>query len=978
MKGIFCPATGFHMSNAGIPKFFLVSSNQCFKIIFMLSQMRRLPLFVALAAFVLYACTMGSELTLNGLPLTSKLAGWDEIPMVGQPILWLITLPLQILPVALVPLALKLIAAVLASAILGLVTRTVQLLPWDHPWDGVSHLVCVIPILTACAVCGLDFSFWQEATSACGELLDLLLLAVALWLLLEYNARGGSRWLDAAAVLWGVGMAESWLMLVTMPLFVVGVIWIERLRFFRREFVMRLVLMGLAGFSIFFVLPMVNGLTPHSPWTLTQSWAESLHQTKAAILLPYKFWRAHRLLAVAVGISFLVPSIPLIVRMRDEGTRNKSSVDNFQLWIYRGLRLGLLLACFWLALDPIPGARQMVQKDLGVRLPMLTFDYLNALGAAFLMGNLLLISQTVVRDDYRRSRSGNPWREIAGPVAAAGLGVVVVGLLTRNAPAIVHSNYHPLEEFGDLAVSSLPAGRGAVLGDYPEKLKIFRLALDRRGMKDWVAVDTHALASVKYRAQLEQKQPAGWLTDKTRHELTPFEALQLLREIASTNRLFYLPPSYGHFFEGFYAVPVGTLYELKPRGKDPLDVPALTTHDVEANEQLWTGLWSKELSSYVLPRSSSGWGLKMAKLGLVPPSREQDRVLGDWISIPLDAWAVALQTHGHLKEAQVRLEESLQLNTNNISSRITLACNTNLQEGVKLGLQDVEKVAGQLGNPDKMTNILSSCGPFDEPTLDYLTGSLFYNHGLFVEAAEQLERARMLAPGALAPELALAETYNQLQMPDRSRSLISHVREEIRNAPTNSALDLDLALLESNSWLMQTNVANAVNILNAVVKEHPDDREVSKRVLAAYVALNDITNALNLVEGELSRAPDDVPALDNKAIILMQAGRAADALPVLDRILILTNQPEARVNRAFAQIAIRNYALAKTDLHALEKQGTVPAMVDFGLALLAEHDTDTNAARRYLHMCLSNTPPGVQLWRQANAHLLAIEPAGGK
>ena len=936
--------------------------------------MRRLPLFVAVAAFALYAATMGGGVTANSLLLTSKLAGLDDAPMVGQPLLWLVTLPFHLLPIAWVPLALKLLAAALAAAILGLLTRTIQLLPWDHPWNAASRLTCAIPILTACVLCGLEFSFWQEATSAPGELLDLVLMAAAACLLLEYNIRKQARWLDAAAVIWGLGMAENWLMTITVPLFVVAVIWIEKLRFFRWAFVLRLAGLGFAGFAVYAVLPMFNGLNPHSSLTFGDAWLASLYHTKNAILLPYRICRGHHLLILAVTVSFLVPMLPLLIRMRDEGTHNKSGVDIFQLWLYRSLRFCLLIVCFWLALDPTPGARHMIRQELNFPMPLLTFDYLNALGAAFLIGNLLLISQLVVRDEYRRPRSTFPWKRIAVPVAGVGLAIGAAGLLVRNAGTIVHLNFHPLERFGDLAVESLPADRGAVLSDFPEKLRVFEVALARYGRRDWVAVDTRVLSSVKYRAQLEKQQPVGWLTDKNRRELSPAETTQLLEEVARNERLFYLPPSYGHFFEVFYIEPAGSILELKLRNKDPFNVPPLSTNTLQANEKFWAAHWKAEFAACSVHRESSAWTKKMAKCGLIPAGCEQDQVLGDWVSLPLDEWAVELQKQGHLLDAQVRLDQALQLNTNNISARITFACNTNLQAGLRLGLQDINVVLGQIGNPDRITNILNNCGPYDEPTMDFLAGSLLFSHGLLIQAAEQLERARVLAPGALPPDVALAEIYNQLRMPDRSRAMIDQIRQETRSVSTNSALDLNLALLESSSWLMQTNLANARQSLQAVVKKHPDDPEVASRVFSTYLAFGDVTNALDLLEERLTKMPDDVQTLNAKATVLMQAGHPADALPVLDHILLLTNLTAARVDRAFAQLDLQNFALAKGDLMQLQSAGSSPDSVNFGLALVAEHYTDTNAARHYFQLCLSNTPTEGALWQQAHAHLQAMGP----
>jgi hypothetical protein len=177
-------------------------------------------------------------------------------------------LPLRALSAAWVPLLLKFLATALAAANLALLMRTVQLLPWKPRWRNASRLARALPVLTACVLCGLEFSFWQEATSTCGDLLDLLLLAAAVWLLLEYNILRQSRWLNAATVVWGLGMAENWVMLLTLPLFVAAVVWLHRTSFFGLKFILRLAGLGWAGFSTYALLPLANGLLPHSLWTL--------------------------------------------------------------------------------------------------------------------------------------------------------------------------------------------------------------------------------------------------------------------------------------------------------------------------------------------------------------------------------------------------------------------------------------------------------------------------------------------------------------------------------------------------------------------------------------------------------------------------------------------------------------------------------------------------------------------------------------
>ena len=345
--------------------------------------------------------------------------------------------------------------------------------------------------------------------------------------------------------------------------------------------------------------------------------------------------------------------------------------------------------------------------------------------------------------------------------------------------------------------------------------------------------------------------------------------VRLLAQVAGTNRLFYLHSSYGYFFEVFYLEPAGAVYEMKMRGKDPLEVPPLPDAAVAENEQFWTGIWDHDLARLVPAPGHPGWlAAEMEKCELVPAPRDERLVLRSWYSIPLESWGVTLQRRGRLQEAYTRVAEALELNSNNFSARITLACNTNLQGGVQMGLADVTKMAGYLGNVERLNQVLKTGGPFDEPTTGYLLGSSYLDRGLLVQAAEQFERVRALTPGSLPPEMALAEIYNRMHLAARGRPLIEHLRQETQKLPSNSAFDLNLAILDTYSSLLQTNVAGARSALASVMAEHPDDPQIADRVLAAYVAFGDLTNAMRLVDAKLAKTPDDTVSLTKKAAVL--------------------------------------------------------------------------------------------------------------
>ena len=943
----------------------------------------RRPIFLTVGvAFLLFLATLSWGPTMGSLGLTANLAGWDWEPMVSRPLLWLLTLPFRLLPAGWVAVALNLFSAAVGAVTLGVLARSVQLLPWDRPWHEAKPLAASLPVLLACAVCGLEFSFWREATGASGEMLDLLVLAVPIWLLLEYRQSERSIWLKAAVFCWGLGMAENWVLLLTLPLFIVAIFWRRKRRYFRLQFLLRLAGWGAAGFAFYFLLPLINSLNPHSPYSFGEAWVVTLRQTKLIYLLLHnQFWLAHRLLTCAILVYFLVPLLACLVRQPDTGAKNIPFVDRFQLWIYRVLRVLLLLACLWLAFDPANGPRHIIEHQFGGGLPLLSFDYLNALGAAFLAGNLLLLLQKPVQFRRTRSRNGAATWWVAGAMSL--LGLLVTALVVRNGPAIVRVNIHSLESFGNLAADSLPAGRGIVLSDFSDKLTVFQSALaHRRNRAEWLAVDTRVLPKVAYRAWLERRQPAGWLTENNRHLLTPAETLQLLETVAATNRLFYLHPSYGLFFERFYAVPSGAIYALQLRETNAPVTPAVPAATLAANELFWTHTWQHDLASLVAtngPQRQSWWekvSVSLAGntslLGFTAAPRSQDRLLAEWHSLALDAWGVALQRQEHWPEARSRLEQSLALNTNNLSARISLNCNTNHAAGIKFELANVAEVSEQLGDLTRLSLIMNRWGPFDEPVFDYLLGNTYQEKQLLLQAAQEFERTRTLVPEVPAPELALAQIYTRLHFSDHARPLISHLRATMKNRPDNSAVDLDLALLAANDSLQQTNLAQAQDTLQTVWQQHPDDPKVTAGVINAFVSLGDFTNALNIINSQLAKEPDNVTNLNNQAALLIQAGNAAAALPVLDHLLTLADLSSARLNRAVARLTVQDFAGAEADYCELENQHAAPARVSFGLAAVAERQHATNEMIHYLEICVTNAPADSPLRQQARSRLQAL------
>lgn len=949
----------------------------------MAKKIRQFPVQVALGALLFYGLTLSHGVTLNSLALTAKIAGWDWRPLSGHPLLWLLTLPMRLLPAAWVAMALNLFSAVCGALTLGILTRSLELLPWFRPLATLAGWSARLPLLLAVAVCGLELNFWQNATAGTGEILDLLLLAAAVWCLLEYRINRDLRWLKAAAVVWGAGMAEDWVMVFALPFFVGGLVWLRKFNFFNLRFILSMAGLGLAGFALYALLPMANGLSPNSPWNLHSAWANSLKETKDILLLVYVgFWKSHRLVTLAILLFYLIPLLAILARFGYDDTKNKSPLDRMLIWVFRGVRVGLLLFCVWLAFNPNFGPRQIAVQQIHVGLPMLTFDYLNALCVGFLAGNFLLIPR---REESLRRQ--NPGRRLArflklatAPLLITLLAVMVLGLGMRNLPAIVLVNRQPLVQFGEFALHNLPPGGGIAVSDNPEMLEVFQAAQARSGDKqNWLPLDTLSLPLPEYRTQLQRRHPGNWLTSTNQQELPPEDMLKLVYGLTRTNQVLYLHPSFGYFFEFLYQQPNGSVFKLERLPARSVNPPPLTAAILRQNEKIWDDQTPQieSLRRAGSPEKSSLVTSVEEIFHLEPVTVGQIGQLKEWYSMLLNDWGVELQRNGRLPAAQRRFSQALELNPNNWVAEVNRQCNTNLQAGTKMTLGNAAGFMQQGGSLKKLELFMGRLGPLDDPSLCLLLGGFYQDNGLFRLAMQQFNRVHELVPDALIPQLSLARLEVLSGLPDQAMELISLLRSEEKKMPANAGMDVQLALLETSAWLAQTNFTRAGNVLQAVVQQHPDDDQIVNEIAKTYASFGDFTNAEELVTRLLARNPDNISALMTRSGILLQTGRAPLAIPVLNHVLTLTNRPDTILDRAVAYIQTSNYPAATADCLELDTSLPKCYLAEYRLAQISVLQHDTNQAIHYLQICLTNAPPGTPLWRDVQARLQAFKPDSG-
>ncbi len=944
--------------------------------------LRRFPVILGLGALLVYLVTLSQGITISNLELASKVSGWDWRPWVGQPLLWLLTLPLRLVPASWVPGLLNLFSAICAVGTLSLLARCLELIPWTSPIFAITGWRQRLPLALAVFVCGLDLNFWQHATAATGEMLGVLLLASATWCLLEFRVNQNSRWLHASVFIWGLGMAENWMMILTLPAFIVALIAIQPLRFLEKNFVLRLAGWGLAGFLIFVILPLANGLLPGSSLSFKESWLMSLQQVRHILgALYFYFFRVHSGLGFVVLAFYLLPLLAWFLCRFDDEPNNQPTMDQLQIFLYRGLRLALLLSCLWVALDPTYGPRNIVKNQIHFALPLLSFDFLIALGVGLLAGNLLLGGQRNTPPSIRPIILDHLffWQERSFPVLVlVGIALIVTLLTPRNYFAVTQVNQQPLKQFGELAVRSLPAGGGIMLSDFSDRLMVFRAAQSRHPeAHDWVPVNVTALASMEYRAWLQRQHPGLSVPATSRSQIAANELRDWINQQTTSNRVFYLHPSSGYFLEAFYLVPAGAIYELKPFVTDTVLPPPVPANLLAQTEKLWAEakphLESLEQAGRRNALASESYFAKL--LLLEPATFVQGDILKSWYSMALDGWGVQLQRAGRWPEAKQYFLQAISLNETNWIAHCNLFCNTNQQAGHPMNIAVADRLVGGLANIGTVNSLLSRFGPVDEPAFCFALGNTFSQAGFPRQAMQNFERAAELAPSELAPKLELISLYTRTHLASRTATMIAQLRDDIKSWPATNAAQLKLALLEADFYRSQTNLAPARQILSDLIPIHADDIVGLESIVQEFILMQDFAQAEATFNNYLDKTPDQPFLLQAKSELLIQSGQAGAAIPVLNHLLELTNYPPAKFNRAIAFLRVTNYAAAQADFLDLTNASVDIPAIDYGLAESSLGFGETNLAVQYLNRCLTKTPKYSPTWNKVASKLKELNQA---
>ncbi len=950
-----------------------------------------LPWLVAGGALLLYLVTLNPWISVSSLEHTARVSGLAWQPDLTRPVYWVLTYPFHWLPAKNIPLALNIFSAVCAALSLALFVRSAALLPHDRteeqrlrersPGSQLSIPTAWVPPLFGALMLGLQLTFWENATAAGPEILDVLLMAWVVRCVLEFRNDGRQSWLSSASLVYAAGMTNSWVFIGLFPLFLISLVWIKGVAFFQVDFLTRMFFWGLAGLSFYLLLPLVNTLSDTSNLSLWQALKQNLSYQKTTlttVLRPSLLFRGERPLWV-LALPSLLPLLMVGIKWPPyfgDLSRLGIMISTFSFHLVHGF---LLVFCTWMALDPPMSAR-----SYGFASQLLCLPYFGAIGLAYFMGYFLLIFG---RKSQRRSRPGPSYSPIV-KWGFWGLAVTLcvagpVALLLRNLPPIRETNGPTLFTYAAQLHRHLPKEGGFVVSDDLWNLWLAQAAGARLGEDEHFVyllagsegpAVPETLRLPHYHTFLRNRYQDRWpvtVNDKSEDLIAPQSLVELMYGLASRTNVYYLHPSFGYYFEVLYPETHGPVFKLSPYPTNAIAAPLPSPQILQQNLAFWNGearpmeqtLLACLARSKAAPKDLPLIPRIFKKLGL--PSKPSQTFLGlaAITSRRLNTWGVELQRNNQLVEAQDAFRRAIELNPANTVAQVNLKSNKALQSG---GPPDpeVQKIVDAMivEYRSNLDAIINAHGPFDEPSVTFQQGQVFARSRNIRQGLHYLIRTRELDPRNLNARILLATLFNLVSRPDETLQVLKETEADAQLLGLNNTNRALLFPLEATAHLTKGDSTNAIRVIKAGLKSFPEDDSLLATAAQVYITQGQYSNALQIIEKRLQRAPKNPSLLLDKGFLLLQLNAPTVSTPILTEVMELTGQNNldlyygALLNRAIAHLRNKAFNESKQDYSALLDKFPNSHVVHFGLGEIAYALSNVSEAISHYRQYLVNAP----------------------
>ena len=861
----------------------------------------KLPWIAAGVVLVIYLLTLNRWVSIRSMPVVGKVTGWDWTLPTQYPLFYLLTYPARWLPLSIQPVALNVFAAVCGALSVGLLARSVALLPHDRTDDQrvrqrhsgalLSTNFAWAPVALAVAVLGFELTMWEHSTAATNESLNLLVFAYLIRCLLEFRISKNERWLSKLAFVYGLGVTNGYGLVAYFPLFLGALIWIRGKSFFNLAFMGRMVVLGLSGMLLYALLPAIwatkgEGLT----------FGESLH----VLLVGQKMMVFNPVLRSRVLILSLTSILPVIIMgvRFPAGFGDVSSAGaTITNTMFKLIHVVFAAAAIWVAFDP------MIARKVRAGLPFLSLYYLGALAVGYYVGYLMLVSTEAPK---RAWRPATPMGRLLNPLmqAAAWAAVVIapVALMVKNFKPVRSENGKILMDFAAAVASRLPAKPAILISEDAFKLGLMEAWYSKSGANPHMMVNPKALPYPAYHRELVRRYgnrwPAGGAKEALHTRIDPSAIATAIAGMSVETPIYYLEPGFDFAFEVIHAEPNGLVAEAKRFETNMIYLPRLTAQEVTNNFEFW------KLNDELVNRTEGLTALKLPDSSFV----------ASHFSRALNKWGVELQRVGRWTEATPVFEEAISLNTNNVAARLNRDYNARRQSGKPRAQTDEKEAEEAMGLYRSWDTMLADNGPLDVPEYLSQEGQAFAQLGLLRQGCDLLARAVELDPTNTPAKLMLAKTLVNAKWHDEALRVIADARASTN---TTTGQRFDLVAMEAAVYFGRQETNRAEATLLKAVDENPNELIFYESLSEMYRASGQVDKALGIMDREIALMPTNVVMRLRKVDVAISAGRtnlADSELKEVERIQ--PSNSEARSYRAFLFLQEKDFkkALATVDL----------------------------------------------------------------
>jgi tetratricopeptide (TPR) repeat protein len=227
--------------------------------------------------------------------------------------------------------------------------------------------------------------------------------------------------------------------------------------------------------------------------------------------------------------------------------------------------------------------------------------------------------------------------------------------------------------------------------------------------------------------------------------------------------------------------------------------------------------------------------------------------------------------------------------------------------------------------------------------------------------------------------LFLGNIFLTKQRPDETLRIVEEIHSRPDLFPVGRTNLGEMTYLEASALLAKKDLPEAEKLINQALDKYPKDDEML--ATAVHVYMNDAryTNAMPLIERQLSLHPTNANLLLNKGFANLQAERYDEAILALTHLLTVeTNMTDAHntalLNRAIAYLKSGKLDEAQQDYETLQKSFPTAFRIYYGLGEIAYQRRDTNAAIRNYQLYLTNSPANPEEIDSVRGRLKELRP----